>query len=379
VTILELAILPSDYIIKTIKESDEKTVLETIFVVRAIKIKNTLKKEINIKKLQFCLKSKGDIIQKISYSNDTLSKRAEEFKRLVDYFGTIQEDPISDAARAASAELFLGQEFFWKKDNFTSTSKLKPKQETGFRLEAFKIITTEPIDELESIVKYKVDDKIKSISNIIPIIEYENKNKYQFPLKGAWLVWGNWDDVTSHRTMHSQEFGFDLVQLNDDLMLPQVGSTPNEAFKMYKSEVMAIADGVVVDCCDGSPENPTAPEMLPKEKRREIAEKFGFVVVASGNYVIIEHPKNEFSFYAHLAKDSVKVKKGQKVKQGQVIGLLGNSGNSTGPHLHLQLMAGPSILTGRGLPCHFTNIISLTGEKISLIQNNLEIVHTVEE
>ena len=134
-----------------------------------------------------------------------------------------------------------------------------------------------------------------------------------------------------------------------------------------------------MDCFDGSPENPAAPEMLSDETRMEIAAKHGFVVQTSGNNVVLKHPNDEYSFYAHLATDSVTVKKGQEVKKGDVIAKLGNSGNSTGPHLHFQLMAGPSMLTARGLPCHFRNIVDLTGEKITLIQHNRTVVHTVEE
>ncbi|NHJ40328.1 MAG: M23 family metallopeptidase [Asgard group archaeon] len=273
----------------------------------------------------------------------------------------------------------MGQESFWEYENFTSNFELESGQETGYRLEVFQIFSLKPIDELECTVIYEINKEKKKETLTIPVKKYENKNDYIFPLKGAWLVWGNWDDTTSHRTMHSQEFAFDLIQYNDDLMLPQVESTPNEAFKMYKKDVLAIANGEVVDCFSKSPENPSAPEMLSNKKRQEIAEKYGFIVVASGNYVIIQHPNNEYSFYAHLATDSITVKKGQKVKQGQVIGKLGNSGNSTGPHLHFQLMDGPSILIGRGLPCHFKNIVDFTGEKITLIQNSLIIVHTIDD
>ncbi|MHA1481746.1 MAG: M23 family metallopeptidase, partial [Candidatus Thorarchaeota archaeon] len=289
-----------------------------------------------------------------------------------------QEDPMMEAARIANAQFLMGQERFWENERFTSSYELEPKQETGYRLEVFRLVSTQPIDELEVIVIFEIGKERKRETLAIPVESYESKNDYIFPLKGAWVVWGNWDDTTSHRTMHSQEFGLDLMQYNSDLTIPQVGSTPNEEFKMYRQEVSAIADGDVVDCFDGSPENPTAPEMLSSEKRKEIADKYGFVVVASGNYVILKHPDNEYSFYAHLSTGSVTVKKGQKVKQGQVIGKLGNSGNSTGPHLHFHLMMGPSILTARGIPCHFSNITDLTGEKITLIQNNRSVIHTVE-
>jgi murein DD-endopeptidase MepM/ murein hydrolase activator NlpD len=54
--------------------------------------------------------------------------------------------------------------------------------------------------------------------------------------------------------------------------------------------------------------------------------------------------------YAHLQPGSLRVKAGQKVKRGDVLGLLGNSGNSTEPHLHFQVMDRPSPLGAEGLP-----------------------------
>ena len=376
---MEISVLPADYVIKTLKENEDKTVKEAIFLIKALRIRNTFEKKITIEKIQFTLKSKGVSKQKIGYSKEVLSERAEQLEGLLGFIGVKQSDLMTEAARIANAQFLMGQETFWETESFTSSNELEPGQETGYRLEVFRLVSAQPIDELEFTVVFEIGKERKKETLVISVKSYESKNDYIFPLKGAWIVWGNWDDTTSHRTMHSQEFGIDLMQYNDDLTIPQVDSTPNEEFKMYRQDVLAIADGEVVDCFDESPENPTAPEMLPSETRKEIAEKYGFVVAASGNYVTLKHPNDEYSFYAHLATDSVTVEKGQKVKQGQVLGKLGNSGNSTGPHLHFQLMAGPSMLTARGLPCHFRNIVDLTGEKISLIQTDRTVVHTIEE
>ena len=60
-----------------------------------------------------------------------------------------------------------------------------------------------------------------------------------------------------------------------------------------------------------------------------------------------------FALYAHIAPGQVTVHVGQQVRAGQVIGELGNSGNSTAPHLHFHLMNGPSPLTSQGIPFEF--------------------------
>ena len=72
--------------------------------------------------------------------------------------------------------------------------------------------------------------------------------------------------------------------------------------------------------------------------------------------MIIDHGNGEFSFLAHMKMGSVRVKTGDTVKAGQVIGLLGNSGNSDAPHLHYHFMAGPTVFKNDGLPSKFKNI-----------------------
>ncbi|MHA1420224.1 MAG: M23 family metallopeptidase [Candidatus Heimdallarchaeaceae archaeon] len=149
----------------------------------------------------------------------------------------------------------------------------------------------------------------------------------------------------------------------------------NESHTFYGEKVIAIADGVIVDSFDQLPDNPTAGEYLPEEDLGKIIAESGYLPIAAGNYIVIKHPGEEYSFYAHLIPNSLKVKIGEKVKQGQVIGLLGNSGNSTAPHLHFHLMQGPDPLSARGLPCSFTNLTGLEGEKIELVDKNFSIVY----
>ena len=66
--------------------------------------------------------------------------------------------------------------------------------------------------------------------------------------------------------------------------------------------------------------------------------------------VVIDHGNGEFSMMGHMQKGSVRVKPGEVVKQGQVLGLMGNSGDTSGPHIHYQLQAGSDWERSDALP-----------------------------
>ncbi|HYO83907.1 MAG TPA: M23 family metallopeptidase, partial [Bryobacteraceae bacterium] len=72
-----------------------------------------------------------------------------------------------------------------------------------------------------------------------------------------------------------------------------------------------------------------------------------------GNYVVLDVGDGRFVTYAHLIPGSLTVKRGDRVRAGQVLGKIGNSGNSSGPHLHFQVATGPGVLRGDGVPFVF--------------------------
>jgi murein DD-endopeptidase MepM/ murein hydrolase activator NlpD len=77
---------------------------------------------------------------------------------------------------------------------------------------------------------------------------------------------------------------------------------------------------------------------------------FDTVESVDGNHVILKLDDGVFAFYAHLQKGSVTVEPGDEVERGDKLGLLGNSGNTSAPHLHFQLMTGPQALGSDGIP-----------------------------
>jgi murein DD-endopeptidase MepM/ murein hydrolase activator NlpD len=81
-----------------------------------------------------------------------------------------------------------------------------------------------------------------------------------------------------------------------------------------------------------------------------------------GNYVIEDIGHGAYAFYAHLKPGSLKVNVGASVKRGQVMASLGNTGNSSEPHLHFHVIDKPFPLAGRGIPYAFDQFSIVPGQ-----------------
>ena len=117
--------------------------------------------------------------------------------------------------------------------------------------------------------------------------------------------------------------------------------TLNESYLTFGNEVLAVTDGRIADVRDGMPEN--VPSVVPPPS----------VATAAGNYVVEALDDGRFALYAHVQPGSLRVHPGQRVRRGDVLALLGNTGNSTGPHLHFHVMDRPAPLDANGLPYVF--------------------------
>jgi hypothetical protein len=136
-----------------------------------------------------------------------------------------------------------------------------------------------------------------------------------------------------------QRFAVDFAALLDSQGRTHVGDPgQNASYHNDGQPVLAVGSGTVVKAVDGR------PDQIPNQNTPvPLAE-------AGGNEVILELDSGVYVGYGHLKPGSLRVQPGQRVRSGEVLGLLGNSGNSTGPHLHLQLMTDPSFLDADGLP-----------------------------
>ena len=169
------------------------------------------------------------------------------------------------------------------------------------------------------------------------------------PLAGdRWLASNGPSNAAPHRRamlafggeVHiDQRFAIDWIRLNEAGATFSGDPRINTSYLAYGAEVLAVADGVVTAVRDGIPEN------VPGSRAVEISpDTFG------GNHVILDVGKDRFAFYAHLQPGSLRVEVGDTVSRGEVLGLVGNSGNSSEPHLHFQLSDANSQLSAEGMP-----------------------------
>jgi hypothetical protein len=141
-------------------------------------------------------------------------------------------------------------------------------------------------------------------------------------------------------------FAIDFVRLHDDGTHARDDRSVVANWHGYGAEVLAVADATVVQARDDISEAPS------------IGGGQGPIALenASGNDVSLDLGGGHFAFYEHLKHGSVRVKRGDRVKAGDVIGLLGNSGSSSaGPHLHFHVADASADLAGEGLPYVFAS------------------------
>lgn len=171
------------------------------------------------------------------------------------------------------------------------------------------------------------------------------------PLKGGpWAIFNGPSNDSGHRRMPLQLFGrsafaqryaIDYMLVDAEGNAAPVEGGDNDTYPSYGAEVIAVADGVISTVYDGVPEN------RPGETSRP--EVFN-LSTAIGNHVILDLGNDRYVLYAHLLLGSPQVSVGQQVRRGDVLGRVGNSGNSGGPHLHFHIVDENVPLGAEGLP-----------------------------
>jgi murein DD-endopeptidase MepM/ murein hydrolase activator NlpD len=175
----------------------------------------------------------------------------------------------------------------------------------------------------------------------LPVIE-RNTTRLIAPFKGTWTVF--WGGDTKEQNYHvenpAQKNAFDIMIFKNGKSHKADGKT-NEDYYAFGQELMAPCDGEIVLVVDGVKDN--IPGVLNP-------------VYIPGNSVIIKTVNKEYLFFAHFKQHSIKVKEGQKIKQREVLGLCGNSGNSSEPHLHFHIQNAEDMNIATGVKCYFDKL-----------------------
>jgi murein DD-endopeptidase len=173
---------------------------------------------------------------------------------------------------------------------------------------------------------------------------------------GTWLAGDGPSNSSGHRRtivaidghIYSPErFAIDWVKIGPNEDTHHDGKTQNANWWGWGEPVLAVSDGEITEAVDEFADN--TPGVLPPVTLDNIA----------GNHIILRIGPDRFVTYAHLQKGSIKVRPGDHVHRGDVLALLGNSGNTTGAHLHMQVTDRGSVLQSQGVPFVFASFVYL--------------------
>lgn len=173
---------------------------------------------------------------------------------------------------------------------------------------------------------------------------YKTQTELRLPFDGTWYVlWGGrkYDD-NRHTPVPDMRFAMDVFVTKGSGTFGGTGQK-NDDYYAWGQPLLSPGKGVVVAVVNDVPDN------VPNQARPG---------VLYGNMVVIDHGRGEFSLLGHLQKGSVQVRVGESVVAGQQIARCGNSGMSTEPHLHYQLMDDADWREANGLPAQFRNFLA---------------------
>ena len=172
----------------------------------------------------------------------------------------------------------------------------------------------------------------------------KNITQLILPFKDEWTVtWGgNTKELNYHIESDAQKNAFDFVITDEKGNSFKKDGKTNDDYYAFGKELIAPCDGEIVLVVDGVKDN------LPGELNP---------IYAPGNTVILKTANNEYLFFAHFKQNSIVVIQGQRVKQGELLGLCGNSGNSSEAHLHFHIQNVEDMNKATGAKCFFGEII----------------------
>lgn len=191
------------------------------------------------------------------------------------------------------------------------------------------------------------DDKINSLY-IRPFVETKNAERnttrLSLPFTGEWMVvWGgDTKELNYHVKNRAQKNAFDFIQVDSSGKSYRTDGKTNEDYYAFGKEIIAPCNGKVAQVVNGVKDN------IPGEMN---------IYDVGGNTVIMQTSNNEFLVFCHFKHNSIKVQEGQELRKGQVLGLCGNTGNSSEPHLHFHIQDQENMNKATGIKCYFDRIL----------------------
>ncbi|MCX5227560.1 M23 family metallopeptidase [Streptomyces sp. NBC_00233] len=180
------------------------------------------------------------------------------------------------------------------------------------------------------------------------------------PVTGRWSALNSPADRTPSHGTHQlgQTYAIDITR--EDEAKPRPGFAwlwpvvrRSEDFPAFGAPLLAVADATVVHAEDGQRDHLSRNSLLGVLYLLLVesgARSIGGAHRITGNHLVLDLGDGTYAMYAHLRRGSLAVRPGDRVRAGQELARCGNSGNSTEPHVHFQLMDGPDLDTASGVP-----------------------------
>jgi hypothetical protein len=240
----------------------------------------------------------------------------------------------------------------------------------GQRAIAYIWISAGPNTRMPASLRHRITGRTESVVGGVAQMSSAPPVVLGPPVRGSnWVAVNGPENSSGHRrallpfggnTAIGQRFAIDWLQSGPDGSF--VGNPKdNTSYRAYGQELLAVGDGVVVSVRDGIADNVPGPGSR--------AVPIGPETIA-GNFIVIDLGSGRFAFYGHVQPGSLRVKAGDKVRRGQVLGVIGNSGNSDEPHLHFHVADSPDPFSSEGLPYVIDSFETLTPPTVWQRRNN---------
>ncbi|HLS36351.1 MAG TPA: peptidoglycan DD-metalloendopeptidase family protein [Bacillota bacterium] len=264
------------------------------------------------------------------------------------------------------AEVLLAGEF---KRIYAQMSDEFQKQVSLKEIERLGKDFNKGVDEFKLISEMKIDDTIQRLAwvdeeeekgmmvvfnedhtierlQLIPLAKHGDTDEvftetiFDFPFEDEWFVfWGGTNVLVNyHYELEQQRYAFDFLKIKDGKSY-EGDASKNESYFAFGEKYLAPAAGIVIETENIIPDNDPVGDVDTENP--------------AGNYVIIDHGNEEYSFLAHFKHGSIEVEEGDKVEQGDVLGLVGNSGNSSEPHIHFHVADAPDLEASKSIRINF--------------------------